>query len=146
MDCDNGDVYTVGRDETSLSEDEEEVEESDVDERDLYWGPSDWLEVRCIPTLVSLLPATLASQAMFSVRWLSLEGGMVGERLSEANVLDGISLFFGGRHSLLRSWLDFMLVSTPCTVLQLPFLHLWISVYFSCSLTLCLFATSLTCS
>lgn len=40
MDCDRGDVYTVGRDETSLSE-EEEDKESDVEERDLYWGPSD---------------------------------------------------------------------------------------------------------
>lgn len=34
MDCDRGDVYTVGRDETSLSE-EEEDEESDVEKRDL---------------------------------------------------------------------------------------------------------------
>lgn len=40
MDCDRGDVYTVGRDETSLSE-EEEDEESDVEKRDLNWGPSD---------------------------------------------------------------------------------------------------------
>lgn len=39
MDCDRGDVYTVGRDETSLSE-EEEDDESDVEKRDLYWGPS----------------------------------------------------------------------------------------------------------
>lgn len=41
MDCDRGDVYTVGRDETSLSEEEEDDEESDVEKRDLYWGPSD---------------------------------------------------------------------------------------------------------
>lgn len=47
---------------------------------------------------------------MFSVRWLSLAGGMIGERISDGNVLAGISLFFGGRHSLLRSWLDFMLI------------------------------------
>lgn len=44
MDCDRGDVYTVGRDETSLreaDEEEEEDEESDVEKKDLYWCPSD---------------------------------------------------------------------------------------------------------
>lgn len=40
MDCDRGDVYTVGRDDTSLSE-EDEDEESDVEKRDLYCRPSD---------------------------------------------------------------------------------------------------------
>lgn len=61
--------------------------------------------------LLSFPPATLASQAKFSVRWLSLAGGRVGDRFSDGNVLEGISLFLGGRHSLLRSWLDFMLIS-----------------------------------
>lgn len=60
---------------------------------------------------LSFPPATLASQATFSERWLSGAVGVTGERFSDGNVLEGISLFFGGRHSLLRSWLDFMLTS-----------------------------------
>jgi len=39
VDWDRGDVYTAGRDETSLSE-EEEDEVSDVEKRDLLWRPS----------------------------------------------------------------------------------------------------------
>lgn len=46
---------------------------------------------------------------MFSVRWWSAAGG--AERISDGSVQEGISLFFGGKHSLLRSWLDFILVS-----------------------------------
>ncbi|KAG7268432.1 hypothetical protein CRUP_008982 [Coryphaenoides rupestris] len=63
--------------------------------------------------VVLLPPATLASQARFSVRWASLAGGggggvASGGRSSEAKVLAASSRFLGGRHSLLRSWLDFM--------------------------------------
>lgn len=77
---------------------------------------------------------------MFSVRWLSLAGGMMGERFSDGNVLEGISLFFGGRHSLLRSWLDFMLTSPHVPQLYLRFLNFWTSVsvfLFLLSLTFC---------
>lgn len=79
---------------------------------------------------LSFPPATLASQAMFSVRWLSLAGGIAGERFSDGNVLAGISLFFGGRHSLLRSWLDFMLISSHVPQQYLRYLSL--IFYFYC--------------
>lgn len=103
-----------------------ESEEEDEEKSDLYWGPSEGgggggavsaaaeeedeeevveeVEPRCpAPTPPpgpppSVLPATLASQAKLSA-----------ERLSDGSVLDGISRFLGGKHSLLRSWLDFML-------------------------------------
>lgn len=49
--------------------------------------------------------ATLASHARFSPLWLSFTVDATSTcRSSSAR----ISLFFGGRHSLLRSWLDFM--------------------------------------
>lgn len=40
MVCGRWDVYTVGRDETTLSE-EAEVKESDMEEGDLYCDPSE---------------------------------------------------------------------------------------------------------
>lgn len=45
---------------------------------------------------------------------------MGDEWRSEGSVLEGISRFFGGRHSLLRSWLDFILMPPPTfqTVIQ----------------------------
>lgn len=58
---------------------------------------------------------------MFSERWLSVAGGMIGERFSDGSVLERISLFFGGRHSLLRSWLDFMLISPHAPQLYLRY-------------------------
>lgn len=54
----------------------------------------------------------------------------MGERFSDGNVLEGISLFFGGRHSLLRSWLDFMLTLPHVPQLYLRFCNLWTSVSF----------------
>lgn len=139
----------AGREETSLSgegegEEEEEgdgeSEEDDEEKSDLYWGPSEGgagggatsaaeeeedeaveeVEPRCpAPTTPpttppSVLPATLASQARLSA-----------ERLSDGNVLDGISRFLGGKHSLLRSWLDFMLnqsrkIPSPLDVFRPP--------------------------
>lgn len=91
-----------------------------VEHSGLYWGTSDsqGVLVRCppllpspLPPLMSLLcpPATLASHARFSPRWVSLAGA-INRGLSSA-VLAGKSLFLGGRHSLLRSWLDFILLS-----------------------------------
>lgn len=73
---------------------------------------------------LSLPPATLASHAKFSERWLSLAGGNVGERLSDANVLEGSSLFFGGKHSLLRSWFDFMLTLPHVSLTYFRYLSL----------------------
>lgn len=52
--------------------------------------------------------ARLASQARFPPRWLSLAGAITMGLSSEGRVLAGISRFLGGRHSLLRSWFDFM--------------------------------------
>lgn len=95
-----------------------------VEHSGLYCGPSDSLGVpiRCPPLLPSRPPlplslscpllcplATLASHARFSPRWLSLAGAIT--RGLSSTVLAGKSLFLGGRHSLLRSWLDFILLS-----------------------------------
>lgn len=49
--------------------------------------------------------ATLASQAKFSPLWLSLTAADTSTCFSSRAK---ISRFFGGRHSLQRSWLDFM--------------------------------------
>lgn len=76
---------------------------------------------------------------MFSVRWLSEAGGMMGVRFSDGNVHEGISLFFGGRHSLLRSWLDFMLTSPHVPQLYLRYFN-WTSI----ALPFLLFSLSLT--
>lgn len=95
----------MGSDETGRTEDEE-GEESVLEGRGLY---SDWAALRCTP---SLLPPT--SHGRLSERGTSLGGAIVGDEcLSDGSVLEGISLFFGGRHSLLRSWLDFILMSPP---------------------------------
>lgn len=95
----------MGSDETGRTEDEE-GEESVPEGRGLC---SDRAALRCTP---SLLPPT--SHGKLSERGTSLGGAIVGDECrSDGSVLEGISLFFGGRHSLLRSWLDFILMSPP---------------------------------
>lgn len=48
---------------------------------------------------------------------------MGDEWRSDGSVLEAISLFFGGRHSLLRSWLDFIVMLTPRSKTGLNFLQ-----------------------
>lgn len=97
----------MGSDET-VRTDEEEEEDFVLEGRALCSA------LRCTP---SLLPPT--SHGRLSERGTSLGGAMVGDECrSDGSVLEGISLFFGGRHSLLRSWLDFILMSAPLSKAQ----------------------------
>lgn len=100
----------MGSDET-VRTDEEEGEDFVLEGRALCSA------LRCTP---SLLPPT--SHGRLSERGTSLGGAMVGDECrSDGNVLEGISLFFGGRHSLLRSWLDFILMLAPLSKAQFNF-------------------------
>lgn len=78
--------------------------------------------------------ARLASQARFPPRWLSLAGAITIGLTSEGRVLAGISRFFGGRHSLLRSWFDFMMSENLVPHFPLSFLALLRSLLVSACL------------
>ncbi len=107
-----GDVYTAGMVVTAVWALVKYTDEggllSAVADNGLYWGPlgSEKVLVCCRPLSCPL--AKLASQARFPERWLALAGAITMGLSSEGRVLAGISRFFGGRHSLLRSWFDFM--------------------------------------